>query len=1502
MAFRIVIIGLLAITNLLKAEIVINEIHYNAEPNTAKDEFIELSNTGDETVDLSGWFFNAGVRYVFPSGSKLDPGEFAVIAEDPPSMLARYGVDAFGPYEGALSGSGETIELRQSNGLITDCVSYTNHFPWPVAAGGEGSSMELINPSLDNDLGGSWRSSQVIVLPEKVLLEASAPNWSWRRGISEASDPVTAWTNPDFVQDKSWSQQAMPIGFGGVGSEVFNPAITGMRSVHTSVFFRNEFAIAEGEIPSKLLLRYVADDGIVVYLNGNEVFRSETMPQGALSFDATAETGGNETWLETQLVGVSGFLVEGSNTIAIQGFNATIGSSDFGVNIELIRPATDPEVAPAPSPGMANTVFSQNAPPAIRQVSHSPKSPRGGEDVVVQAKVTDPDGVSLVMLEAQVVAPGSYVPAFLAKTTSSLLANPNGPRTPNPAYEQGWTAYEMKDDGVFPDEQQGDGIYTISLSGEAHRHLVRYRILVRDSLNEKVRVPYADDDRLNFAYYHYDGVPDFRGASTNHLAGEITKVPVYQVLTTAPDFNQAMGTSGADRIPSNNYDARSAYNWNCTFVYDGEVYDHAQYRLRQRNARYSGSGKRSLKFRFNRGNYPQFRDRNGKKYPQAWKLLAMHKMVGSRSNQLWGLDQASNHLMWNLTGTPAPYTHWAHMRVVKGANEAPSVTGGDFYGMLLALEEYDSRFLDSHKLAKGNLYKLISYRTNGLDVQRYQAADAVDDGSDFSNIIRQLRPERTDQWLNEHVNWESWNHYHAIVDLIRHYDVQPNLAEHLKNRAYYFEPSATNPLGRLHVLPWDSDTSWGPNWNAGVDFPKQAIFGASGVGTRSPFTIEYLNTMREMRDLLWQEDQIDLVIDPLASRIEELVEADRSRWPNGNLGSGRDPSLESVVANMKRFAFTGGSWVGGNNAGMPLISRDSGASGQSGRDAYVDALTSDSLAPAKPEISYSGVPGYPVDGLAFSSSSFSDAQGSGSFQAMEWRLSEITVPGGATRSIMAPGRVWSYLDNNVDQGSSWKEPNFDDMSWSTGPAPFGFGSVDGLDFGTTISSGIATAYFRTTIHIEDLENIDHFIFKLLLDDSAVVWVNGKEALRDGFSSATTVTHASLAEVSGDESSFDEFEVDQSLFVEGINVLAIEVHNRSITNNDLGFEMSIDAVERLVPANEDPKFEWTSIWQSGELSEFKESIELSAVTKVGRTYRARVRHQDDTGRWSNWSQALQFAATEPSIQPYLDSLVISKVMYHPVAPQAQELLAIPDLEQSDFEWIEIMNIGNVELDLSEVRFTKGIEFDFITGSRLSITPGERLLIVGRQEAFNLRHGYLETPAFVVGEFSKNLSNSGELVKLSFGAGTLIRELTYQDQYPWPTGADGSGASLVLVDGFGELGSDWRQSVGSLGAPGIDDSVSFTGEAHELLGYAIRSELRVQPIHVDGQSFVEVTFMRQINADDALLTFQGSPHLNQWINLNEFKTSELQGVGGLGTSVYQVPQSLGMNFFRVKVERR
>ena len=1459
-------------------------------------------------------------------------------------MLSSFGVTALGPYSSALSGDGETIELRRADGTVADTVTYKDTFPWPIAADGEGASMELINPELDNDLGSSWRSSAVPgVLPEATLIPTSDTGWRWRPGDTEASSPTTAWTEPGFVEDVTWIAQAMPIGFGNVGPSsdrlLFSPPVTGMQGNHTSLFLRNEFTVAPGEIPPALQLRIRADDGAVIWINGEEVHR-ENVLAGALSIASSADGSvtSETAWVEVEITGVPAYLNEGANTIAIQLFNSSTGSSDCGMDFELIRPATGVGAPPIPTPGATNSTFATNAAPAIRQVDHSPEQPAGDEPVLITAKVTDPDGVASVALEVQTVAPGAYIPAFLAKPSSQLFANPTAPRTPNPAYldPANWEQINMLDDGTGGDVTAGDGVFTASLAGRPHRTLVRYRITVIDSLGAASQVPYPDDASLNFAYFAYDGVPDYTagtrsvlGAPHTYSANIITSVPVYHVITTPGDFDQAVGYNGADRIERNNYDARSAYNWSGTFVHEGEVFDNIAYRLRQRNARYSGSGKRSFKFRFHRGHYPTFRDMDGNKYPSEWKFLASHKMRSSRGNYTWGLEQAANHILWNMTGTPAPFTHWFNMRVIRGEDEAPAGNNGqylgDHYGLLLAMEEYDTRFLDSHGLEKGNLYKLISGRTDGVSVRRYLAPIGVDDGSDFQNIIFQLRPNKDDAWLHSHVNYDSWNRYHLICDAVRHYDVAPNTAEHLKNRAYYFEPSASNPLGRLNVLPWDSDTSWGPNWNGGEDFCKQAIHGTGGNSPRPEFIKEYNNFAREFRDLIWTEEQISLLLDPLVSRIADIVPADRDRWISGVGGSDSLPAIEPVVADMKKFAFLGGSWVGGDGP-REAISKDSGISGQQGRDAYLDALAADSDIPETPTIAYTGDAGFPQDGLAFQSSAFADPNGSGTFGTMEWRIAQVTPIGGGSEEILARGSEWRYLDDGSDQGTAWRASDFDDSNWSTGNTPAGYGGINGfpvlgttIDFGGDTGDRHITTYFRTTFDIDDPSLLDRLDFETLVDDGAIVYINGHEVYREGFSAGANVGFDTVSESNGNETNYDDFAVtDTSILVPGENSLAVEVHQRSPTSSDMGFEINATATLALIAPGQAVNFEWAADWESGEITPFTASVTPpGSAASVGNTYRARVRHSDNTGRWSHWSAPLEFTVSAPSIQPWLDGLVISELMYHPAPPSAAELGIDPTLSAGDFEWLEIANVGPTPLDLTDIRLTKGVDFDFVTGTAGTIAPGERLVVVSDEAAFNLRYGHAVTPDFVVGTFERSLSDGGEQVKLSFGAGTPIRDFVYNDKHPWPEAADGDGPSLTLRSPSSlpdhTLPENWRASASAGGSPGADDATMFVGDplgddngdgVSNLVAYAVGTQQSGSIVIVDGLAYPAISFDLNTAAEDVSVSVEMSTDLTIWTaTATEFVESTYTGPGQI-TQTWRSTTPVGdgavEEFLRVRVQ--
>jgi len=1015
--------------NIHAADVVINELHFDPEDKTVFAEFIELHNAGEEEVDLSGWFFSNGVDFTFPEGSKIEAGGYLVIGEDPETLASHFAVEALGPYEGRLSNEGERVVLRDPFGNIEDEVRYDVDFPWSIAAKGGGSSLELIHPSLDNNLGGSWRASGLFERPfrERVwLLDEQAEGWSYRKGLSEPSDPADAWKEADFVEDDSWEIGQTSVGF---GDDDDNTILDDMRGNYTSVYLRRKMNVAldaDGNLPRKLTLGLFVDDGAFIFINGFEVIGFNTRADGR-AFDSRARSGREARWTDVEIPNAANFLKEGENQIAVHALNATTTSADFSFDLRIFVPGTedeDPNALEPPSPGGPNSVLSDNAPPQIRQVAHFPEAPKSDENIVITARVTDPDGVASVNVSVQDVLPGQYVPALLPHPQSTLLSRPNTDRQVNPAYvdPENWTSFAMRDDGRGDDAVANDGTFTATLEPRGHRTLVRYRIDATDTKKLRVDVPYRDDPSRNFALFVYDGLPPYKttrltvnreGVGFEYSPEVLSKVPVYHLLTRAPDMTHCISYSG-NQIPKSNEPARDKFNWNGTFVYEGKVYDHVTYRLRQANDRYGGSGKRSMRIRFRKGNYLRVRDQYGERFPTRWRTLNTGKMFDNKDVGNFGLTETMNADLWNMVGAPAPWFFTFHFRVIDGAEEAPdNVSGqysGDFWGMRVGIEDYDPRFLEAHQMADGNLYKLKDGQFNGNDLRRNQGRFAITTDRDFQNIRSQLRPTRPNDWLDAHVNYPVAYRYHAVVEGIRHYDFRP-ADSHSKNRAWYFEPDYRgSDYGRLWTLPWDSDASWGPNWNSGVDYTKDAIM--RGGGAKAPYRQAYRNYLREFRDLVWTEEVIHTMIDDLAEFVEELSEADRDRYRSGPAQTGRQDfgPMRSKVADMKRFAFV--SWSGSTGPSVP----------QGGRARHLDNLArleNDSTRiPRKPSLESLAPEGFPIDALTIRSSPFDDPQDDSQFTAIAWRIGEITDPdrpwSATERRVYEVPALWEHEAENED--------------------------------------------------------------------------------------------------------------------------------------------------------------------------------------------------------------------------------------------------------------------------------------------------------------------------------------------------------------------------------------------------------------------------------------------------------------------------------------------------------
>ncbi len=800
--------------------VLINEIHCNPDVETQLVEFVELYNSSAVAVDLSGWFFDKGITYPFPQGTSLAANAYLIVAESPTAVFAKWGSTSppvlaslvFGPYDGRLSSEGEKIELCDALGVTMDEVDYQVGFPWPTVGdavpatqAGTGRSLQLTNPALDNELGGSWRSA-------------------------------------------------------------------------------------------------------------------------------------------------------------------------------------------TPTPARANvSVLVANAPPLIRQVRPTPQQPKSGEVVTITAKVTDSDGIRLVVLSYQIVEPGSYVPVTLPNYPSTTA-----PTKDNPDYAKNWITVGMHDDGLNGDLTAGDDIYSVQLPAvvQKHRRLIRYKLSAVDDLGITVGVPYADDPQPNFAYFVYDGVPAWKGAINSassdpakrvvvtYGAELMSSLPVYHLLSRATDIENCQYNGSYFN------QAAPVYYFSGTLVYDGEVYDNIRYRIRGTWSTFQ-TGKNKWKVDFNRGHYFQGRDDYGNEYQSKWRKMN----IGTGTCPWWRyphpngstdvgtqgmvMNEVLGFRLHNMAGVPACLANYFHFRVIDAAVEASPTSQyeGDFWGLYFAVEQVDGAFLDEHGLPDGNVYRM----EGSANPNHQGATDVVNNGADVRSFINAIGGNPSAAWWSQNVNLACYYSSKAIGVAINDSDRRPEY-----NCVYYHN----GETDQWWMLPWDLDLTfeWGPHYATWESFRKALNY--------SEYGMAYKNRARELLDLLFNGEQAAQLIDEIASVIatpyggHTFVEANRTLWDyhtktvkKGQFYQNNEylktKDWAGLVEYYKAFLTPAGP------AGIP-------ASSSYGVKALV-AEAADTAIPNTPVVSYAGPWGHPAGNLKFLTTAFKSPVTTSTFAAMKWRIAQVAV-------------------------------------------------------------------------------------------------------------------------------------------------------------------------------------------------------------------------------------------------------------------------------------------------------------------------------------------------------------------------------------------------------------------------------------------------------------------------------------------------------------------------------
>lgn len=225
--------------------------------------------------------------------------------------------------------------------------------------------------------------------------------------------------------------------------------------------------------------------------------------------------------------------------------------------------------------------------------------------------------------------------------------------------------------------------------------------------------------------------------------------------------------------------------------------------------------------------------------------------------------------------------------------------------------------------------------------------------------------------------------------------------------------------------------------------------------------------------------------------------------------------------------------------------------------------------------------------------------------------------------------------------------------------------------------------------------------------------------------------------------------------------------------------------------------------------------------------------------TNW--AIQSVFTTPRAENYFtdfgvhgfSGIVINEIHYNP----KDDVDAIGNIiAGTNYEFIELKNITTAPIDLTNVFFSRGIDYFFPDNTILQ--AGAFIVLAENSTRFRERYGLAPFDSY-----GGKLSNAGEsiwLERITDAGAVLLDAVNYDDSFPWDAQADGgvNDFSLALIDGNvnNDTRLNWKVQCNTLYTPGAENDFScFTGLNYDGL---VINEFTYSPALGNNYEFIEI----------------------------------------------------------------
>ncbi len=1347
-------------------------------------------------------------------------------------------------------------------------------------------------PEQYEDISYGVGNNGIITAETFVALDADA------KYLVPEGDLAEDWRVPAF-DDAAWTGAKTAIGFGyptqpiGAGGDV---GFGIMRNNNASIYVRIPFQLDDPAGVLQMVLRMKWEDGFVAYLNGQEIESQNDPTPLTWNSEAIAhEEVEDEDDFISYPINFAGKLVAGTNILAFQGLNKGDGSSDFllyplleGEVQDLSQPTANGFIE-TPSPGNPNGVV-LGPPPAEVVYSETTKTFSGSFSLTLSAPT-----------------PGATI-----RYTTDGSKPSNDLQNPSPAYSGpiniGATT-QVRAEAFVPGTLRRGSQTEAYFRMPANERAVTSNlpIVLIDSFGRGAPFETSSTDRrlMIMAIFEPKGDVNPRAAFTN-----------------APDLVSRVGvrkrgssTGGAAKY-SMSVEAWTENDWE------------------ERTIRPLGFGGEDDWIMSGRYQFDRALIRN----PLIYELS---RQIGRYASRTRFVELYNNSSGGDVAGSTDYFGVYSFMEKldrdddridVESLNSTvttePDITGGYIFKNDRS-DPGEPTF--PVNWGNGGSDNLVHIYPDGAANPRRPEAYFISP-TQRTWLINHLNEIGVAVAAGNGINPSTGLHFSDYIDVdsfIDHMWLNALMMNVDWGRlsAWYFKPRNE----KLNGGPvWDFDRSagsedgrdstpvgWNPSGDSKIWYDGQypwygKILGfhsntnnpSSSLSNRPDYFQRAVDRWFELRRYgAFSDENIVAVIDSMADEISEAQARNFAKWgnspfnraPNGGSFAGGVSGWAGEIAHLKGWLTTGNSsptsqgrteWIDAQFVGPPEYNVESG---------IVLAGTPVTIT------SDEGTIYYTTDG------SDPRAPGGGiSNDAVEFSGGAAT----ATTLIAADASCRYFVPDDGSLGLTWTGTGFNDDSWTSATNAPGF-ETPGQPLAALVGTDIK---FEVQPPDDDNKNgfYTRFEFELpggfagmvgldlgmVWDDGFVAYLNGVELSTPGNNAPAAPQWDSRATSSSSESTtptmYDLSANITDLRV-GTNVLAIHAMNRSSGSSDLLVRPTLTAdVATPLAVNETTTF----------IARAKEGTEWSAPTQVTLVVGSELANSSN--------------------------LVISELMYNPEGPNAAEMQA-GFLDGDVFEFVELENISNSPVDLSEVSFTEGIQFDFALSNVTMLMPGERVLVVKNQAAFEERYGNGMNDR-IAGVFADtNLRDSGERLLLVGNGGATIRDFSYGDRLPWPESPDGDGPSLVLINPTSNpdhgVATNWRASAAFNGNPNASDTgAPFAGipDADEDNdGLNAFTEHALGTIDTDAASgpasvttsldldadgyHLRVSHRVNLAAEDVVITPEVSTNMEDWTvdPLALEAVTEVHNGDGTSTVTYEAtaPVTTGPGFYvRLRVNTR